>query len=220
MEKYYEIIYVYDGLCSWCYGFDDVINEAYEKFKDKFNFKIVSGGMFTGEAMVPVKMILKEHYKEGYNRIFEVTGAKITEAYLELIRKENYKLNSEKTARALSAFRTYGFKKEDEFKFIKKLQNQIFFEGLNPNYDEFYKSLAQYFNINENEFLSKMKEKSVIEDSIKDFEYAKMLKVNSFPQVLIKENEKKYYLAAKGYTDLNTLMQRINNIVNEIESNK
>ena len=187
VKKYHPDKYVNNPLADLAEEKLKNINEAYEKFKDKFNFKIVSGGMFTGEAMVPVKMILKEHYKEGYNRIFEVTGAKITEEYLELIRKENYKLNSEKTARALSAFRTYGFKKEDEFKFIKKLQNQIFFEGLNPNYDEFYKSLAQYFNINENEFLSKMKEKSVIEDSLKDFEYAKKIINESLETVL---NEK------------------------------
>lgn len=221
MDKYYEIVYVYDGLCSWCYGFDDVINEAYEKLKDKFNFRIVSGGMFVGDSKKFAKDILKEDYKENYKRVSNISGAKISDKFLsEVLRGESYKLDSEKMAYALSAFKTYNPSKADEFRFIKKLQSQIFFEGLNPNYDEFYKALAEYFNINGNDFVERMKVDRVIEDAFNDFEYAKALQVTSFPQVLVKENEKKYYLVAQGYIDINTLIERINNAVNEIEEIK
>jgi putative protein-disulfide isomerase len=46
-----------------------------------------------------------------------------------------------------------------------------------------------------------------------DMELVRQLRVNSFPAVLMQTGELKFYLLAKGYTDQETLTQRIEDIL-------
>jgi putative protein-disulfide isomerase len=49
-----EIIYVFDPLCGWCYGFSPVIKQAYDTYKDKADFKVITGGMIIGDQISPI----------------------------------------------------------------------------------------------------------------------------------------------------------------------
>lgn len=37
------ILYVYDAMCGWCYGFGPVVKKAAEVFADDFDFVAASG---------------------------------------------------------------------------------------------------------------------------------------------------------------------------------
>ncbi|MFW5658939.1 MAG: hypothetical protein ACOCZ8_03040, partial [Bacteroidota bacterium] len=39
-----KVIYVYDALCGWCYGFSPNIQQLHDEFGDRVDFEVVSGG--------------------------------------------------------------------------------------------------------------------------------------------------------------------------------
>lgn len=217
--KKYKIIYVYDALCSWCYGFDNIMTKLYEENKDKFDFEIISGGMFTGPAISPIQDISAgKDFRSMYKRITDMSGANFTEKYLTgLFEEQNYLVNSELPAYAFSVFKSYPVSKGREFEFVNLIQSLIFTEGMNPNNDEIYIKIAKHFNIDEKEFLAKMAQDDFKYEARQDFDTAKILQVSSFPQVLIEVAENSFYLVAKGFTELDIIKQRLKNIIAEVE---
>ncbi|HET8830003.1 MAG TPA: DsbA family protein, partial [Pelobium sp.] len=68
-----EIIYVYDALCGWCYGFSDVMTKLYHEYKNDFDFEVISGGMILGDREGPISgtaELIKTHLP----RVEETTG--------------------------------------------------------------------------------------------------------------------------------------------------
>lgn len=209
------IIYVYDGLCSWCYGFDSQMKILQEKLKDEYDFQLVSGGMFVGEVR-HIKEILGENFRLAYSRVIEFSGANISEKYLGgLVEKDNYVVNSEIPATAFSTFKTYTDYPEKALEFVTVMQTNMYKEGLNPNEDELYKKTAEHFGINSEEFLQKMKTEETRKDAHDDFQYAKALQVNGFPQVFLKTIDEKYYLISRGFSKAENIIEILENIKNE-----
>jgi hypothetical protein len=50
----HKIIYIYDALCGWCYGFSPVMQQLQEKYAGKLEFEVLSGGMIMGLRAGPI----------------------------------------------------------------------------------------------------------------------------------------------------------------------
>lgn len=210
------IIYVYDGLCSWCYGFESQMKELFSTYKNTHDFHFVSGGMFPEAQQKRIKSLVGEQFREAYNRVMEYSGAIITEKYLGgLVEQENYIVNSDQTARAFSTFKSYGKNEEEQLAFIIEMQNNIYQNGLNPNGEELYRTTAQHFNLPADEFVEKMKSEAIRKSVVEDYTYARDLHVNSFPQVFLKTPDGQYFQIVKGYSKA----EQISEIIQKIEHN-
>lgn len=210
--KKYKIIYVYDAHCSWCFAFSDVIKQLEEKFHDQLDFEIISGGMIVGESIGDVsKRIDTNQLLTIYQRIMDMTGAQFGEKYLEKIRSKNVYANSEIPAIALSVFKSYNESKAIEF--AHRLQSKMFQEALAVNDDNLYSSIAEEFSIDGAEFLAKMKEPAYEQAARYDFALSRQLQVTGYPQVLVQTDETKFYLIARGYTDFETLSDRVQSVL-------
>jgi putative protein-disulfide isomerase len=49
-----KMLYFYDALCGWCYGFSPVMQKTAEVYQDQFEFQVVSGGMISGSRIGPI----------------------------------------------------------------------------------------------------------------------------------------------------------------------
>lgn len=211
-----KIIYVYDMLCSWCYGFEKEMKILYDEFSEVYDFQFVSGGMFPPTQNRRIKDALGDGFREAYARVIETSGADITENYLTgLVEKANYRLNSEITARAFSVFKTHPDFKGNEINFITQFQYNMYHEGLNPNDDEIYLKTAAHFGIGGEEFLQEMKSFAISEDVLKDFDYTRALQVTGFPQVFLQTPQGQYFMIARGYDKAENITQRITKIEKE-----
>ncbi len=214
MKKKYRIIYVYDALCGWCYGFSKVITFYFEKNQDLFEFEVLSGGMMIGERKGTIDQIAP-YIKNAYKTVEDTTGIKFGEAYLRHLETGTMVLDSEKPAIALSVFKSY--QPDQAIPFVHDLQNAIYFDGKDPNENEVYRYLAVNFGIDPDDFEMKLNQETFKEAAYYDFALAKQLQVQGYPAVLIQANESSFYLVAKGYTDLDTFEHRISNIMKELE---
>ena len=212
------LIYCYDAYCGWCYGFSPVIKKIAEDYRDTLDIEVLSGGMMIGEEVMPIEKI-GPYIQTAYKRVEELTGIKFGEDFLWHINnpdKSDWVMNSEKPAIALCILKEYY--PERQLEFATDLQYALNYEGRDLDDDEAYRHLLDKYNIQSEAFYSKLKADEYKEMAYYEFALMKQLQVNGYPTVLIQTDELKFVMAARGFTDYETLKNRIDNILNELNS--
>lgn len=212
------IYYCYDAYCGWCYGFSTVIKKIAEEYSSKLSFEVLSGGMIPADNPRPISATAG-YINEAYYRVEELTGIKFGEDYLWHIRnpdKSDWFPHSEKAAIAMCIFKE--LYPEQQVAFAADLQYALHFEGRDLTDDEAYRLLLEKYTIDTEDFYKKLSSEEYKEKALYEFALCKQLQVTGFPQVLLQSTEQKFYLLAKGYTDYDTLKQRIVSVLKEIRS--
>ncbi len=206
-----QLTYVHDGLCSWCYALDPVIQRIVQSHRDRLDLRIVSGGMFIGENRIRIGQIMQPGFKDGYAEVARAGNVEISDRYLDGLIGSNYLLDSERTGAALSAFRLVDPRRasSQSQNFVFALQKQIYVEGLDPNDEGFYRRLAETMALDPEVFVAAMVDDEALYDMRADFAYARALNVNAYPEVFITPDEHEYALLARGFLPEEELTRRI-----------
>ncbi len=213
MEKQYTIYYCYDAWCGWCYGFSNVMKGIFSEFKDRLDFEVLSGGMILPDHPVHIGATAA-YIESAYKRVEEMTGVKFGEDYLWHIRnpdKSDWYPDSLKSAIALCIFKEYY--PDQQVSFAADLQYALKFEGRDLTDNEAYRHLLEKYNIPAEEFYEKLASEEYKEKAQYEFALCRQLQVTGFPAVLIQVSELKFHLLARGYTDFETLKERIENVM-------
>ena len=212
----HSLIYCYDAYCGWCYGFSPVMKKIVTHFATQLETEVLSGGMLIGEAVQPIEKMA--HYIEGaYKNVEDLTGIKFGDDYLWHIKNpqlSDWEMNSEKPAIALCIFKEYYPERQVEF--VADLQYALHFEGRDLCDDEAYRHLLEKYSINEEAFFSKLKSEEYLDQAQYEFSLCKQLQITGFPALLLQENDSKFHLLARGYTDFETLSERISQVIKDI----
>ena len=212
------LIYCYDAYCGWCYGFSPVIKKIAEDYKDQLDIEVLSGGMMTGEAAMPIEKIAP-YIQTAYKRVEELSGIKFGEDFLWHINnpdKSDWVMNSEKAAIALCILKEYY--PERQMEFAADLQYALNYEGRDLDDDEAYRHLLDKYNLQPEAFYSKLNDFEYKEMAHYEFALMKQLQVNGFPTVFLQTGELKFVMIARGYTAYEDLKQRIENVLKETAS--
>lgn len=210
-----NFIYCYDAYCGWCYGFSEVIKKIYSEYKNKMDFEVLSGGMILPEEPVSIGATAK-YIESEYPRVEEITGVKFGEDYLWHIKHpdaSDWFPNSEKPAIALCVFKD--FHPKQQISFATDLEFALHFEGRDLTDDEAYRLLLEKYNIPDEEFYEKLQDEEYKERANYEFAMCKQLNVTGFPAAFIQLSDTKFYMVARGYTDYETLNERIQNVLKE-----
>ncbi|MFT3932334.1 MAG: DsbA family protein [Chitinophagaceae bacterium] len=214
------IIYCYDAYCGWCYGFSPVIKKLAEEYQQQFHFEVLSGGMIITETPRSIA-VTASYIEKAYKTVEEYTGIKFGEDYLWHIRnpdKSDWFPSSEKPAIALCIFKEHFSDKQVAF--AADLQYALHFEGRDLCDDEAYRHLLEKYELNAEDFYSKLHSEAYKEKAYYEFSLVKQLQVTGFPAVLMQASETKFFLLARGYTDYETMHQRIENLLKDLQENK
>jgi putative protein-disulfide isomerase len=179
-----------------------------EQFPD-LQIEVLSGGMILSEKPVPISatagFILK-----AYPTVEELTGIRFGPDYLWHINHpelSDWFPHSEKPAIALCIFKE--FYPERQVEFAADLQYALHFEGRDLTDDEAYRHLLEKYSIQPETFFTKLHSDEYKEQAYYEFQLCKQLKVTGYPCVLLQNSETKFTLLARGYTDLETLENRL-----------
>ncbi|MEO7802221.1 MAG: DsbA family protein [Ginsengibacter sp.] len=209
------LIYCYDAWCGWCYGFSQVIKKINDEYKNRLQVEVLSGGMILPEEPVSIGATAG-YISEAYKRVEEVTGAKFGEDYLWHIRhpeQSDWFPHSEKPAIALCVFKEYY--PDQQVSFATDMQYALNFEGRDLTDDEAYRHLLEKYDIDAADFYEKLSDKIYKEEAYYEFQLCSKLQVNSFPALLVQTSETKFTMVAKGYTDFDTVSERIGKLLAE-----
>jgi putative protein-disulfide isomerase len=76
--------------------------------------------------------------------------------------------------------------------------------------------LLKKYSIPAEDFFAKLKSEEFKDKAHYEFALCKHLQVTGFPQVLIQQGDRKFYLITKGFSDYNVMKERIDNVLKEI----
>ena len=212
------VYYCFDAYCGWCYGFSPVIRAIAEEYAGRLAFEALSGGMIPRESAQPIARIAG-FLKDAYPVVENTTGVRFGQDFLWHI--ENPDLSdwfphSEKAAVAMAILKEHAPNRSIEF--AADLQKALYLEGRDLTDDEAYRHLLDQYGMTEEYFYGRLHDESYLSKAHHEFSLVRQLKVSGFPAVLLQTDELRFVLLAKGYTDADTLRERIDRTLASIES--
>jgi putative protein-disulfide isomerase len=197
-----RIIYIYDALCGWCYGFSPVMKKVFEKYKDELDFDVLSGGMMMGDRVGAIDEVAP-YIKTAYKQVENVTGIKFGENYINnVLLPGTAILNSEMPGIAMTVFKQ--FQAENAVLFAHDLQKAIYFDGIDLNEADNYIPLIEKYNINSKIFLAVMKSEESKDRTFDEFQFVGEMGISGFPTVLFAKGSEGYVLT-RGYQSFDKL---------------
>lgn len=211
-EEKIKIIYVYDALCGWCYGFSPVMQSFATKYNEQLYFEVISGGMVIGKRIGPIGEVAP-YIAWAYKEVERTCGVKFGESFLKNILAEGKAIfSSEPPALAMLVFKKY--KTEQSISFAGRLQKAIYFEGIEPENWEAYGILAAEFGLDKDSFIQEMQKPATLEMVKKEFALTASWGVSGFPTVFLLYQNSLYPLA-RGYVSLEQLENQFHKILKQ-----
>ena len=207
-----KVVYVYDALCGWCYGFSPVMNQFHAKYKDELDFEVISGGMITGDRIGPIGEVAS-YIGQAYKDVENATGVKFGDRFLHRTLAEGEAVfTSIPPAIALSVFKSLN--PENSIQFASALQKAIYFDGIEPENLGAYGEIASRFGLDGEAFVIKMKDPVYRKSAEEDFNRSASLGVTGFPSVFV-EYKGRYYKIGNGYLPFSSLESNFSALKNQ-----
>lgn len=204
------ILYVYDPLCGWCYGFSPVMVRLYEQYKDSVEFDVISGGMVVGDRIGPLGE-KAAYIREAYKTVEQKMGVKFGDKYVNEILAEGTAIQTSIPASKLLV----AFKSLDSGKAIlyaHELQNALYRDGVYPDDLRGLLESTDTFGVSKDDILTIAESDEVIGAMEHDFKMSSQLGVSGFPTVfIIKDNT--INVIARGAESYENVNARIAEIV-------
>ncbi len=199
-----KVIYIGDPLCSWCYGFSDVLSKLREKYVDLIDFELVVGGLRVKPNLEKMDANLQKLLSHHWDRVQQVTGKEFNK---EFLKRENFIYDTEPACQSVVTVRKIS--KENVFNYMEALHESFYKDNFDPTDMETFKMLGKRFGIPESEFEKTFYKKETIMETKEDFEKAKSWGVRGFPALIVNE-EKFCEFITEGYRpfeELDTVLE-------------
>lgn len=185
-----KIYYVMDTMCGWCYGFSDVINAIHEKYQDVYDFKVLPGGMWTGDDVKVMNPSLGAYIKGHNTNIEAVTNKKFGEGYnKQILGNPAVRLDSLPGAKAVVLMNKLN--KQATFQFLKQIQEAFFVHGKDANQVATYSEIGEKFQIPKAVFEKEFSSESLTGETFQAFNMVASLGAVSFPTVIVVDGEQR-----------------------------
>lgn len=107
MTPVLRVVYGFDPLCGWCYGFGPAMERARDELAGEVSFAIACGGLVVGERMREMRHDAA-YLRAGTARVAAETGVHSGPGFARLVDRGTWVSNSEPPCRALWVAREAG----------------------------------------------------------------------------------------------------------------
>lgn len=206
-----KLIYYFDPLCGWCYGFGPVMSQLEEEFKDKVDIEVVSGGLFLGGRAGLVNEVAPHIRAGAYKSVESRTGVKFGDSFIaDVMGEGKTTLNSLWPSIALCIVREKFPEKELEF--AKMLLNAVYWDGMDTVDMEAYADYAKKIGFDPEEFNAKMKDIQYRKKAEQEFERFRQSRFSAMPAVVLETADGETPLS-KGYVTYNELKSKLSHYI-------
>jgi len=190
-----ELLFVVDPMCSWCWGFDPIIEKLRETMSEEYIFSLVLGGLRTKGEMSwdeGSKAYLLGHWQQVAQR----TGQAFSNSLFD---KESFEYDTYPSCKAVVSVREL-FGMQHAFAYLHTIQEAFYTRGeeitnsdilidlLDPSLDS--SAFKTFFESDRAEVLMQH-----------DFSKAHSMGANAFPSVVIIDEEG-HMVCQKGYRSM------------------
>jgi len=192
MNKKKEIVAVLDPMCSWCWGFEPVLQKLRDELSDEVEFSLILGGLRNSGEQVwddAFKAYLRSHWKS----VKEKTGQGFN---LDVLEKEVFDYDTEPACRAVITLRTLD--KTKQFSFLSALQEAFYLKGEDITQTDVIADIAKTEGVNRNAFVALFNSDEMKAKTKADVYKARSMGANVFPSVVLIDEEG-HLCVIKGY---------------------
>jgi putative protein-disulfide isomerase len=201
-----KVYYVYDPLCGWCFAYGPIMEKLAQEFQDQIEFVVVPGGMIVGDNVRPIREIAP-YLLQAIPPLEEISGIKMGERYIALLKEGSYIASSDKPSLALVVFKSFQTGREVEYAY--KVQQSYFIEAKDIMGDSLYMDLARRFDISPEEFMKRMSDTVYQIKTQEHFDFASYLNTKGFPSLVGKIGDG-YVKITYGYLSEEESRKKIN----------
>lgn len=197
-----EIIAVVDPMCSWCWGFEPILQKLQNNLPKDTKLSLCMGGLRSSgdqEWTSDFKSFLQQswenvHYKTG--QTFNV----------KLLQKDSFDYDTEPACRAVLSMKSLDETKN--FSFLHALQKSFYQDGLDITQTDIIAKIAQDQGIDKKDFLELFSSKKMKDTTLADKYKARSMGANSFPSLVFIDEEGHLYVL-KGYRDFEEIKKHL-----------
>ncbi len=204
-----KLLYIYDPLCGWCYGFSPVMKKIWKNYRDRVSCEVYSGGMATGARAQSIGTGWS-FIGRSLHVVEEAAGVQFGEEFRALVQEGTYIYNSEPPCIAMTVFKEYHPERAVEF--AHDLQHALFRDGLSLNEPETYSVLVQPYAIDAIEFIHKMGDERYRAATHQEFQTVSAMGVNGFPTLVYLDSERGMALA-RGYQPYDSIATTLDTLL-------
>lgn len=200
-----RLLYVYDALCGWCYGFSPVVGELRRRHPE-LPVEVVSGGMIRGGRRGPLGEVAA-YIKSAYRDVERATGVRFGAGFVEgpLETGEMY-MTSEPPAALLAYVREVA--PERAYDAAHALQEGIYDRGYGPGSDELAAHLAGALGLDADDVAAALTDERYARLAEGDFALTARLGIRGFPALLLVRGGE-VRVVANGYAPLEAVERHL-----------
>ncbi|TVR17139.1 MAG: DsbA family protein [Balneolaceae bacterium] len=207
------LIYTYDPLCGWCYGFHPVMEKLAKRFADDLTIDVIAGGLAIGENAQTIT--------EGYayirgalGQVEQTTGVTFGENFKLLAEEGSYFYNSEPSCRAQTVVNKLA--PQHALEFAGLLQNAIFLDGKNLNEWDTFSGLMSELSIDTDQAETLYESSETEKSNRENFEWCKKHGASVFPTLLLNIGDE-VGVMSRGYRPFDTIESHLHHLINNIK---
>ena len=204
-----KIIYAFDPLCGWCFGFHQIITRLKDEFEGVLDFEIKSGGLIIGNRICKISEKAK-YLKKSMPDVERITGVKFGEKFIQLLDEGNYISNSIPPSIAFNVFKS--FRTDLAFKIAHAIQRTHYIDGMDLNNIRPYFKVAEQFGVNKFGFMERFEDPMYARFTQEEFDLVKGWGAEHYPAILLEKN-KEVEMVSEGFVSYETLKEDFNDIV-------
>jgi len=207
------LIYVYDPLCRWCFGFHAVMEKLQKRFQERLNIRVIPGGLAIDENAQTIQEGYPE-IKGSLRQVEKMTGTCFGENFRLLAEEGSYYYDSEPACIAQTTVNT--LMPERSLDFAGKLQSALFQDGKNLNHTETFIDLISDYDLSAEKFSELYNSSSIQEKTRQQFQWVQEQNASAFPTLLL-EIGSDTGLMSKGYRPYDTLESHLHHLLRNLE---
>ena len=209
------LIYCYDPMCSWCWGFKPV----WQRLQEMLQPLITQGeliieyrvGGLARDSDQPMPETMQNMLQDTWRNIRQQLG---TEFNFDFWHDCQPRRSTYPACRACLVARKHGLEEE----MIEQIQHAYYLNAQNPSNNSTLKQSAQNIGIEDDIFDASLKEIEATQTLEREIRGARQLGLNSFPSLALMKNEQVIHIAL-DYHDANVMAERIQQVLKGLADN-
>jgi putative protein-disulfide isomerase len=211
MEKP-TLIYVYDPLCGWCYGFHPVMEKLARRFDGQLHIRVIGGGLATGENAQPIGEGY-DYIPKASSQVEQTTGVSFGKNFMLLAEEGSYLYDSLPSCIAQTAINRLA--PDYALTFAGRMQKALFSEGMDLNDSQTFTALLDDIPADPDTFLELFKDESIRAQTTDQFKWCEKMNAKAFPTLLLQIGEETG-LMSRGYRPYDILESHLHHLLRNI----
>ncbi|QIA65164.1 DsbA family protein [Vibrio astriarenae] len=204
MSEKRKLYYVYDPMCSWCWGFKPTWKQLEQKLQNHVEIQYVVGGL-APDTQDPMPVLMREQIASYWHKIEGLLGTQFNHDFWK---NNEPRRSTYPSCRAMLLAREKGLEKQ----MLSRVQEAYYLEAKNPSEHIVLATLAQEIGFDFDLFLSDLESTTVDEALLEELKFARGIGGNSFPSLFIETSEGVVEIPV-DYQDSESMFTKINSLL-------